>query len=180
MRVLFAAWIVILLASCAQKTDMPEFPARPAPLVTGVDQNGQSFSSSVLHGKPWLASFFFTTCESVCPALNAVQKQLVTEFGGRVGFVSISTDPETDTGATLAAYAKQYEARPGSWWMMNMPEDKMREIATKGFSLMDPKEPAMHSTRFVAIDAEGMIRGYFDSSDSAGIEKLKTWIHSQL
>jgi len=180
MRFLYAALIVILLASCAQKTDMPEFPVRPAPSITGVDQNGQSFNSSVLHDKPWLASFFFTTCESVCPALNAVQKQLVTEFGGRVGFVSISTDPETDTGATLAAYAKQYDAKPGSWWMVTMPESEMREIATDGFSLMDPKEPAMHSTRFVAIDADGMIKGYFDSSDSAGIEKLRTWIHSQL
>lgn len=159
---------------------MQEIPARKAPVFTGTDQDGRQFSSSELQGKPWLASFFFTTCQSVCPMLNAKQKELVSRFGDKMHFVSISTDPTVDTGATLAAYAKEYGAVAGTWWMLNINESEMRKLSTEGFLLMDPKEPAMHSSRLVAVDASGMIRGYYDSGDSADIQKLTQWISSQL
>ncbi|MCO6466399.1 MAG: SCO family protein [Bradyrhizobiaceae bacterium] len=169
----------MLMASCKPE-EHTGIPVRPAPSFKGVDQNGQQFTSEALKGTPWLASFFFTTCQSVCPVLNAEQRTLVNEFGNKLKFVSISTDPSVDTGATLAAYAKEYGAVPGTWWMLNIPETEMRELSTKGFLLMDPKEPEMHSTRLVAVDAEGMIQGYFDSSDSLEMQRLRTWISSQL
>lgn len=178
-----SALVVVLccvLAACTTEDESPQIPPRQAPAFTGTDQSGKPFSSEQLKGKPWIASFFFTTCQSVCPALNAEQKKLVDHYGGKVGFVSISTDPTVDTGQTLSAYATEYGAVSGTWWMITMPEQPMREIATKGFLLMDPKEPAMHSTRFVAVDGEGTIRGYFDSSSNADVQKLKTWIDSQL
>lgn len=180
MRTLVLIGCVLLMQACSQQEAATGFPDRQAPSFSGTDQSGRAFTSAVLRGKPWIASFFFTSCESVCPALNLVQQQLVSDFGGKVGFVSISTDPEADTGATLSSYAAMYHATPGSWWMITMPEAEMREVATKGFLLMDPKEPAMHSTRFVAVDSEGSIEGYFDSTDSSSMEKLRTWIHSQL
>jgi protein SCO1/2 len=145
-----------------------------------MDQDGRMFTSKQLSGKPWLASFFFTDCSSICPMLNTEQKRLVKEFGSKLRFVSISTDPETDTGSTLHSYAQEYSAKSGTWWMLNMPIAEVRNLSTEGFGLMDPKEPSMHSTRLVAVDAEGQINGYFDSADSADLQRLRTWISSQL
>lgn len=180
MKVIVAVIVFVLICTgCSKQTSVSDGPSWPAPRIEGVDQSGKQFTSDVLKGKPWVASFFFTTCESVCPALNAVQRRLVEEFGTTTRFVSISTDPQLDTGATLAEYAALYAAKPGSWWMINMPENDMRKVATDGFRLMDPKEPAMHSTRFVAVNKEGIIDGYFDSTDSVSMDKLKKWIHSQ-
>jgi len=155
-------------------------PSKEAPSFKGTDQHGAPFDSGSMKGGPWLASFFFTSCGDVCPALNTVQAQLQKEFGDKVHFVSITTDPETDTQDALKAYADQYGAKDGTWWFVRMPFEEMRTVASQGFGVMDPQEPAMHSTRFIAVDASMQIAGYFDSSEQKDIDKLRTWINSQL
>ena len=154
--------------------------ARPAPRFDAVDQYGRPFTSSSLEGTRWIASFFFTSCETVCPALNTVKAGIQSEHGEHVKFVSISTDPDTDTQAALATYAEAYGAIKDTWWMVRMPLDSMRAVATSGFAVMDPREPAMHSTRLIAVNADMTIAGYYDSTDSSDLAALDQWISSQL
>jgi len=181
MRTLFVTIVLLLpLLGCSPSEEQQPFPEKEAPSFTGTDQQGNAFSTSQLKGKVWLASFFFTSCQTVCPTLNAEQQKLVRTYGDKIKFVSISTDPDNDTGAVLLNYARSFGASPGVWWMIHMPSDQVRALATTGFNLMDPKEPEMHSTRFIAIGADGMIKGYFSGTDSLGITKLTTWINSQL
>lgn len=147
---------------------------RPAPVVAGIDQDGNAFSSDRLRGKYWLASFMFTTCPSICPALNTVQASLVRRFAQRgLRFVSISTDPGTDTTERLRNYAQQYGATTGTWWMLNMPIDTVVHVATYGFALTGPKVPDLHSTRFVLVDPEQRIHGYFDAADDQDVKRLE-------
>lgn len=150
----------------------------PAPSFVAIDQNGEEFSSESLKGQPWIASFFFTSCQTVCPRLNDVQRGLQDEFS-EMKFVSISTDPQTDDVAALRAYASEYGAIDGTWWMVRLPQEEMRSVASEGFKLIDPEDPAMHSTRFVAVDADMSIAGFFDSEDANEVEKLKAWMRSQ-
>lgn len=145
-----------------------------APVFHAVDQNNNTFSSDKLKGKVWLASYFFTTCETVCPILNAHTKRLQEEFGSAVTFVSITTDPETDTIARLKEYATAIGAKDTIWYMLRMPEQQMREVAERGFKLMKPETPEMHSTRYVLVDKDMNIRDYFDSEDSAEMNRLRT------
>lgn len=181
--------VVLLTAACQtdqqQPQDMDDAGSTAVleqkhvvPVFSGTDQAGMEFTSVVLKGKPWIGSFFFTTCTTVCPALNAVQSELQRAYGSKVSFVSISTDPDNDTTEALAAYAASFGAQPGAWWMIRMPSDSMRAIATKGFMLMDPEQPDMHSTRLVAVDADMTVVGYFDSTDSTHLTELRTWINS--
>ncbi len=178
MRILLLLAVVVTIG-CSEANEEQPFPKRAAPSFAGVDQAGNQFNSKQLAGRPWLASFFFTSCQTVCPILNAEQQQLVQRYGARMRFVSISTDPNQDTGTVLREYAAQYGANPGEWWMIRMPLEDARKVSTTGFGLMDPQEPAMHSTRFVAVDKEGQICGYFDSTDSTDMHRLRSWINSQ-
>ena len=147
---------------------------RPAPVINGIDQNGNAFRSTQLHGSYWLASFMFTTCQTVCPALNTIQSELAATYGPRgLRFVSISTDPDNDTPAALSAYAERYKAKTGTWWMLNMPIDTVISVATRGFAVMAPEHPDMHSTRFVLVDAQQQILDYFDSADTTEIRRLR-------
>lgn len=150
----------------------------PAPVFSGIDQSGSEFTSTSLRGSKWIASFFFTACQTVCPRLNAKQKDLIREFNGKVKLVSISTDPVNDNGEVLAEYARSYNAMPGSWWMITMPEESMHEVSKVGFAVIDPKEPSMHTTRLVAVDENMTIKGYYDSEEPSDIELLKKWIAS--
>lgn len=154
---------------------------RKAPLVTGVDQDGREFSSRRLDGRVWVASFMFAACGDVCPALNLVQADLQREFADRgVRFVSMTTDPENDTPEVLKDYAGRYGARADVWWFVRMPVDSVRRLSVKGFALMDPEEPSMHSTRFILVDAEQQVRGFYDSADSTGIANLRRDISTLL
>lgn len=66
-------------------------------------------------GRPVILNFIYTTCTSVCPLVSHTLEQLQSKLGAdrdRVHLVSISIDPEEDTPAKLAAYARKYEAGP--------------------------------------------------------------------
>jgi cytochrome oxidase Cu insertion factor (SCO1/SenC/PrrC family) len=140
---------------------------------TAVDQRGALFTSTSLTGKYWLGSFFFTRCQTVCPALNRVKSRIQREFGTKLSFVSISSDPEFDTPEVLAAYAQEYAQEGGAWWFVRMPKDSMLAVASQGFGLISPAEPEMHSTRFVLVDPAMQVRGFYDSEDTAAVAKLR-------
>ena len=173
----------LLVISCSGEPPATQrenvLPERKAPSFTAIDQNGKTFNSSDLAGTPWIASFFFTNCETVCPALNTVQADLQKQYSNKVKFVSISTDPDTDNGAVLKEYAQRFGAKDGVWWMVHMPIEKVRNVSVSGFALMDPQEPSMHSTRFAAVDKDMRVVGYYDSEDTSDLKKLKQWISSQ-
>jgi protein SCO1/2 len=66
-------------------------------------------------GRPVVVSFIFTTCTAICPLISQTLAQLQRKLGpdrDRVHLVSISIDPEQDTPARLAAYARKYDAGP--------------------------------------------------------------------
>ncbi len=181
--------MVLLVVACTEQAEqevangqqgMASFD-RPAPVVTGTDQDGKTFSTTALNGSYWLASFMFTTCQTVCPALNSVQADLANAYASKgLRFVSISTDPTNDTPEALRAYAARYGATPGRWWMLTMPIDTVMSVATTGFAVMAPETPDMHSTRFVLVDRNQRIRDYFDSADSSEVVRLKRTLDSLL
>ena len=87
------------------------------PDVTLVSQEGQRVAVRDLLStdKPVLANFIFTTCTAICPAMSATFTQVqqgLADDTAKVLMVSISIDPEQDTPAALAAYAKRFGAGP--------------------------------------------------------------------
>lgn len=68
-------------------------------------------------GRPVMLNFIFTSCNTICPILSATFAQVQAQLGpeaAQLRFVSISIDPEQDTPATLATYARRYGA-DGNW-----------------------------------------------------------------
>jgi cytochrome oxidase Cu insertion factor (SCO1/SenC/PrrC family) len=83
------------------------------PDVTLVDPSGARvrLAEELAAGGPVLLQFIFTTCSTVCPVLAgtfaAVQEKLP-----EARLLSISIDPEVDTPARLAEYARRFQAGP--------------------------------------------------------------------
>lgn len=77
------------------------------------DQNGKPFGSAELQDKIWVADFFFTSCQTVCPPMTAnmakLQRMLNTDGIKDVEFVSFSVDPEVDTPEKITEFMKAYE-----------------------------------------------------------------------
>ncbi len=79
------------------------------------DGRAVSLPDELNDGRPVVLNFIYTTCTEICPLVSHTLSQLQDKLGtdrDRVHVVSISIDPEEDTPARLAAYARKYGAGP--------------------------------------------------------------------
>lgn len=145
----------------------------PAPEFSLTERNGASFSKEELLGSPWIANFIFTRCAGQCPLMNLKMRGLQSRLGAENGFrfVSFTVDPENDTPEVLSAYADRFGAEKGRWFFLTGPQAEIDRILG-GFFLGPVEELAMHSLRFILVDGQGRIRGYYDSSDGAAMKQL--------
>lgn len=150
-----------------------------APAFDLIDHNGAGFGSGKLKGKIWVADFLFTSCSDECPlmtnAMKTVQQQLKTEKN--VEFVSLTSDPQTDTSKVLKKYVKKMKVDDYNWHFLTGDKKSLVSIAREGFKLpADDKGPS-HSQKFVLIDVLGNVRGYYDSTSKQDLAKLVSDIH---
>ncbi len=85
------------------------------------DQNGRTVRLSDFHGKVVAVNFIYTRCPlpDVCPRLSAsfaaLQRRFREQLGTDLMLLSITVDPEYDTPAVLAEYAKRWGADEKGW-----------------------------------------------------------------
>ena len=163
-------------------------PSPPPPLLgqvpafTLTNRDGRPVTLASLAGRPWIADFVFTRCAASCPMMTARLARLGKELppGKPVRRVSFTVDPVHDTPEVLARYADSYKA-PSDWLFLTGPEADLHRLSREGFKLaIDvPKGdagstvlPILHSTRFVLVDGQGCIRGYYDGEDEEAMKRL--------
>ncbi len=141
-----------------------------------VDQEGQPFRDSDMVGKLWVVDFFYTTCPGPCPALTSRLSEVHKAFVGedRLGFLSISSDPEKDRPEVLKRYAEKFEA-DARWRFLTGDVAGVFSLANEGFKLSITKteggaEPVTHSTRLVLVDSEGFVRGFYEGVGEEGAD----------
>lgn len=172
-RVVLLAVASLALISCIKPAstlqvyyDVPEFHL--------MSQDGQAFDSKVLQGKIWVADFIYTTCPGPCPRMTSQMKEVQSAVQKMpdVRLVSFTVDPEHDTPAVLAAYAKQRGAAFDDWYFLTGPPAELQRLDRDVFKLGNIDASLQHSTRFTLIDRQSRIRGYYDTSESQAIPKL--------
>lgn len=139
-------------------------------------QSGEAFGSDDLRGEVWIASFFFTSCPSICPKLMQAVLSLQDRFeadGIDVKLVSITVDPEVDTSAVLREYGAKLGADFDRWTFLTGSEAQIRELVIDGFQLhLGDKErnqnnviDIAHVGRLVLVDWDGGVRGLYETDD---------------
>ena len=184
---LVVALVVVIAATAIDRLGRSEPPPvmDPAPAFTLTNRDGRAVRSQDLAGKPWIADFIFTRCPASCPLMTARMARLDQELARdhEVRLVSISVDPEHDTPAVLERYAQSYKAPP-RWLFLTGGKEEIYRLSRQGFKLgidIPPPsgpggpavEPILHSTRFVLVDGQGRIRGYYDGIDEDSMKKLR-------
>jgi cytochrome oxidase Cu insertion factor (SCO1/SenC/PrrC family) len=131
---------------------------RQAPDFALEDVQGKSIRLSELKGKTVLVAFIYTTCTGACPLLSARMSRLqemLEKARIPAAFVSVSVDPQHDDAATLAAYAKRFDANPD--WHFVRGEPPVLE-AYEEWTQRSPSGELDHPARLHLIDAEGRVR----------------------
>jgi protein SCO1 len=144
-----------------------------------IERNGELVKSEQLLGQPYVVSFFFSTCPSICVQQNQKLKELQDAFQGKgVKFVAISVDPETDTPEVLTEYAARFGADPNQWLFMTGDLTYIRRIGGEIFR--QPVNKQFHTERFVLVDPEGKIEGFYNWPDKPQFKKLQEKIEEMI
>jgi protein SCO1/2 len=144
-----------------------------------IERNGELVKSEQLLGQPYVVSFFFSTCPSICVQQNQKLKELQEAFKGEgVRFVAISVDPETDTPEVLTEYAARFGADAEQWLFMTGDLTYIRRIGGEIFR--QPVNKQFHTERFVLVDPEGKIEGFYNWPDKPQFKKLQGKIREMI
>jgi protein SCO1/2 len=138
------------------------------------ERSGKTITNADLLGKIWVADFVYTTCPGPCPLVTAgmVRVQKAVEHDPHVQLVTFTVDPQDDTPAVLAAYADKFGADPNRWWFLTGPQKPLYNLIQNGFYQVvqdnrgqpqqDGQFTVTHSTKLVLVDADGVVRGFYD------------------
>jgi protein SCO1/2 len=164
---------ILALAACTHRNsslpvyfDVPEFQL--------IAEDGQPFDSKVLAGKIWVADFIYTNCPGPCPRITSQMHEVQNAIlkMADVKLVSFTIDPARDTPQVLAAYAKAHGASPEHWYFLTGPPSTLQKLDRDTFKLGNVDATLEHSTRFVLVDRQLRIRGYYDTSESGAVQKV--------
>ena len=147
------------------------------------NQDNQPIGLKDLKGKVFVAEYFFTTCQTICPRMNDQMQRIQQAFKAETNFkiLSFTVNPEVDTVEQLKRYAQEHQAIAGKWHFLTGEKTKLYEAARKYFFLLKKSEVEnqgdvgsdfIHTNNFVLIDREQRIRGYYDGTNPKEVDKL--------
>jgi protein SCO1/2 len=74
-----------------------------------INQDGKAITNKDVDGKVYVAEYFFTTCQGICPKMNANMRRVFDVYNEEPGFMILSHScmPETDSVPLLKAYEQK-------------------------------------------------------------------------
>ncbi|MFZ7114807.1 MAG: SCO family protein [Bacteroidota bacterium] len=144
-----------------------------------IDQNANPISQSDLDGKIYVADFFFTTCNGICPKMSNQMERVAARFKGteQIHFLSHTVKPSEDSVSVLKKYADFHNADSKVWHFVTGDKKEIYEMArTSYLSAVSEGDGGpddfVHTQFFTLVDAERRIRGFYDGTDSVEVNKL--------
>ena len=169
---LFVLGLVTVSLANRSRGDIPVL--YNVPHFSYVNTEGQPYGLEEMKGKIAVVDFIFTRCRGACPTMAVEMVKLYQEYAyaDQVQFVSISVDPDYDTQEVRAQYLKDHWVTDSRWQFIRGEEDEIRRLAARGFKVSD-SFPGYHSTKFILVDQNGRIRGYYEHTDPDAMMRLR-------
>lgn len=143
-----------------------------------VDQNGKTVTQNNVADKVYVAEFFFTTCQGICPKMNANMRRVYDAYKDEPGFMILSHTcmPETDSVPLLKAYEEKMinglleKGADGSY---KISYDSLRDKKTvnKNWVFLTGDKTALYK---MARQAYGIDTGKYDSTMSINDQFIHT------
>jgi protein SCO1 len=143
------------------------------------NQNGKTITQKDYEGKIYVADFFFTTCQSICPKMTAnmvdVQKAIINN--PKVMLLSHTVTPEIDSVPVLKKYALEKGVIDSKWNLVTGNKKDIYYIARKSYLAVKTGKPEelydmVHTENFVLVDSKRRVRGFYDGTNPEEVKKL--------
>jgi protein SCO1/2 len=145
------------------------------------NQDGKTVTEKDVAGKVFVAEYFFTTCKNICPVMNGNMKLVHDRFKNEKDFLILShtSDPGTDSAATLKKYAQKLGADTDKWIFLTGRKDSLYKQARYSYKIDDPnsnlvdiKQDFIHSQLFALVDKKGVVRNIYDGYLPSEVDKM--------
>lgn len=143
------------------------------------NQDGKMITKRDFEGKIYVADFFFTRCQTICPIMAMNMKDLQEHYRNDddLKFLSHSVTPVMDSVPVLKAYAEKNGAIEGKWEITTGKKKHIYELARKSyFAVLDEGDGGdqdfIHTEQFVLVDRSGRIRGFYDGTEREEMQRL--------
>ncbi|MGV9002427.1 SCO family protein [Flavobacterium sp.] len=143
------------------------------------NQNGKIITQKDYEGKIYVADFFFTTCQSICPKMTAnmvdVQKSILNN--PKVMLLSHTVMPDVDSVSVLKKYAVEKGVIDDKWNLVTGDKKDIYSMARKSYLAVKLGKPdelydMVHTENFVLVDSKRRVRGFYDGTNPDEVKKL--------
>ena len=140
------------------------------------DQQGRNIRLESWKGKIVVASYFFTSCPSVCPKVMYQLKRVQAYTDKNVLISSLTVDPDRDSVGRLRTYAEHTGIKT-NWLLLTGEKISLYKFARKDLMIVATDGdggPAdfIHSEDLVLVDPLERIRGYYKGTDETEVNRL--------
>ena len=153
-------------------------PGHKIPKLSLTNQVNQVVSNETFKNTPYIAGFFFTTCQGICPRLIKNLKpveNVISQFP-ILKLVMHSVVPSVDTPKVLNTYGKTHQLNPNHWQLLTGEKSEIYDLAIKGYFAEEPigskPDDLIHTELVTLIDHQGYIRGVYRATLKSDITKL--------
>ena len=142
------------------------------------NQNGETVTQSKFDNKIYVADFFFTTCQSICPIMTKNMKDIQDKLikDSEVLLLSHTVFPEIDSVEVLKKYAVENDVIDSKWDLVTGDKKQIYDLARKSYLAAKDNSfgeyEMIHTENFVLIDKKKQIRGFYDGTNKEEIDKL--------
>ena len=145
-----------------------------------LDQQGMRATRATVNAKVYVASFFYATCRTLCPAIKGQLARVHEAFDGDSGvmILSHSVTPEADGVDALAHYARVNRIDHAQWLLLTGTRQEIERLARDKYfvELADTTGNTTgrlrHTETLVLVDQRGHIRGVYDGSLAFEVSQL--------
>jgi protein SCO1/2 len=143
------------------------------------NQNGDTITPKFYKDKIYVADFFFTTCQTICPIMTdhmlEIQEKLKDDK--EVLLLSHTVIPAYDSVPILRKYADEKGVMDEKWNLVTGDKKEIYDLARKSYLAAKSDGDGgpfdmIHTENFVLVDKQKRIRGFYDGTDPTAIEEL--------
>jgi len=152
---------------------------RTIPSFSLLNQDSTVVTEKDFDGAIYVADFFFTSCPSICPVMHRNLLKVYKKYKGNpmVKFASHTIDVKYDTPSRMKKYANKLGVSGTQWEYLWGSRDEIYALAERNYlvaTVEDKKAPGgfVHQGYLVLVDKQKRIRGAYDGTIEADVEKL--------
>lgn len=144
-----------------------------------INQNGDTITQDDYKDKIYIADFFFTTCQSICPIMtdHMLDIQEALKNDDEIKLLSHTVTPKIDSVAQLKRYALEKGVEDVKWNLVTGDKKQIYQLARKSYLAVKTTGNGdaydmIHTENFMLIDKKRQIRGFYDGTDPKEIDRL--------